>query len=32
VLRDHVYEYKMTVWYKDQIYKECAVILNSACL
>ena len=29
---DHIYEYKMTVWYKEQIYKGCAVILNSASL
>jgi uncharacterized membrane protein len=25
---DHVYEYKMNVWYKGQMYKGCAVILN----
>jgi uncharacterized membrane protein len=25
---DHLYEYKMTVWYKGQMYKGCAVILN----
>src|SRR5580692_6393460 len=25
---DHLYEYKMTVWYKSQMYKGCAVILN----
>jgi uncharacterized membrane protein len=24
---DHVYEYKMTVWYKGQMYKGCAVFL-----
>jgi uncharacterized membrane protein len=29
---DHIYEYKMTVLYKEQIYKGCAVILNSASL
>jgi uncharacterized membrane protein len=27
---DHLYEYKITVWYKTQTYKGCAVILNSA--
>jgi uncharacterized membrane protein len=27
---DHLYEYKMTVWYKDQMYKGCAVILEAA--
>jgi uncharacterized membrane protein len=27
---DHLYEYKMTVWYHGQMYKGCAVILNSA--
>jgi uncharacterized membrane protein len=27
---DHLYEYKMTVWYQGQMYKGCAVILNSA--
>jgi uncharacterized membrane protein len=27
---DHLYEYKMTVWYKGQIYNGCGVILNSA--
>jgi len=26
---DHLYEYKMTVWYKGQMYKGCAVILES---
>jgi uncharacterized membrane protein len=25
---DHLYEYKMTVWYKGLIYKGCAVVLN----
>jgi uncharacterized membrane protein len=25
---DHLYEYKMTVWYKGQLYKGCAVMLN----
>jgi uncharacterized membrane protein len=25
---DHVYEYKMNVWYKGTMYKGCAVILN----
>jgi uncharacterized membrane protein len=25
---DHIYEYKMTVWYKGQTYKGCGVILN----
>lgn len=25
---DHVYEYRMTVWYKGQTYKGCGVILN----
>lgn len=24
----HVYEYKMTVWYKGQMYKGCATFLN----
>jgi uncharacterized membrane protein len=27
---DHLYEYKMTVWYKGQTYKGCVVILNTA--
>jgi uncharacterized membrane protein len=27
---DHIYEYKMTVWYKGQTYKGCAVFLNPA--
>jgi uncharacterized membrane protein len=27
---DHLYEYKMTVWYKGQMYKGCAVILDTA--
>ena len=27
-ISDHLYEYKMTVWYKDQMYKGCAVIVN----
>jgi len=26
---DHLYEYKMLVWYKGQIYKGCAVILGT---
>ena len=26
---DHLYEYKMTVWYKGQMYKGCAVILET---
>jgi uncharacterized membrane protein len=25
---DHVYEYKMNVWYKGQMYKGCAVVLG----
>jgi uncharacterized membrane protein len=25
---NHLYEYKMTVWYKGQMYKGCAVILD----
>jgi uncharacterized membrane protein len=25
-ISNHLYEYKMTVWYKDQTYKGCAVI------
>ncbi len=25
---DHLYEYKMNVWYKGQLYKGCGVILN----
>ncbi|MGZ8559094.1 MAG: copper resistance protein NlpE N-terminal domain-containing protein [Chitinophagaceae bacterium] len=28
--RDHLYEYKMTVWYKGEMYKGCAAILNTA--
>ncbi|MBA2251075.1 MAG: copper resistance protein NlpE N-terminal domain-containing protein, partial [Chitinophagaceae bacterium] len=27
---DHVYEYQMEAWYKGQLYKGCAVILNNA--
>jgi uncharacterized membrane protein len=27
---DHIYQYKMTVWYKGQIYKGCGVVLNNA--
>jgi uncharacterized membrane protein len=27
---DHLYEYKMTVWYKGLTYKGCAVVLNKA--
>jgi uncharacterized membrane protein len=27
---DHLYEYKMSVWYKGEMYKGCAVILNIA--
>ncbi|MGZ5219076.1 MAG: copper resistance protein NlpE N-terminal domain-containing protein [Chitinophagaceae bacterium] len=26
---DHLYEYKMTVWYKGEMYKGCAVIMNT---
>jgi uncharacterized membrane protein len=26
---DHLYEYKMTVWYKGQMYKGCAAILDT---
>ena len=26
-ISDHLYEYKMTVWYKGQMYKGCAVML-----
>ena len=26
---DHLYDYKMTVWYKGQTYNGCGVILNS---
>jgi uncharacterized membrane protein len=29
-ISDHLYEYKMTVWYKGQMYKGCAVVLNPA--
>lgn len=29
---DHLYEYKMTVWYKGEMYKGCGIILNSADL
>jgi uncharacterized membrane protein len=25
---DHLYEYKMNVWYKGQLYRGCAVLLN----
>lgn len=25
---DHLYEYKMNVWYKGQLFKGCAVLLN----
>jgi uncharacterized membrane protein len=31
-ISDHLYEYKMTVWYKEQMYKGCAVILNTVDL
>lgn len=27
---DHLYEYKMTVWYKGEVYKGCAVLLDPA--
>jgi uncharacterized membrane protein len=27
---DHLYEYKMTVWYKGQTYKGCGVILHKS--
>jgi uncharacterized membrane protein len=27
---DHLYEYRMNVWYKGQFYKGCAVKLNAA--
>jgi uncharacterized membrane protein len=27
---DHLYEYRMNVWYKNQFYKGCAVKLNAA--
>jgi uncharacterized membrane protein len=27
-ISDHLYEYKMSVWYKGQSYKGCAVIVN----
>ena len=26
-ISDHLYEYKMTVWYKGEMYKGCAVVL-----
>ena len=29
-ITDNLYEYKMTVWYKGEMYKGCAVILNTA--
>jgi uncharacterized membrane protein len=29
-ISDHLYEYKMTVFYKGQTYNGCAVILNNA--
>ena len=29
-LSDHLYEHKMSVWYKDKSYKGCAVILHPA--
>ncbi|HTE23233.1 copper resistance protein NlpE N-terminal domain-containing protein [Flavitalea sp.] len=27
-MSDHLYEYKMTVWFKGKVYKGCAVMLN----
>lgn len=27
-MSDHLYEYKMTVWYKNKTYKGCAVMLS----
>jgi uncharacterized membrane protein len=29
---DHVYEYKMTSWYKGQVYKGCAAIMSPGSL
>ena len=29
-MSDHLYEYKMTVWYKTKVYKGCAVMLSDA--
>ena len=29
-MSDHLYEYKMTVWFKGQVYKGCAVMLTDA--
>jgi uncharacterized membrane protein len=26
---DHLYEHKMTVWYKEKMYKGCGVVLNA---
>jgi uncharacterized membrane protein len=28
-ISDHLYEYKMTVWFKGKVYKGCAVMLNN---
>jgi uncharacterized membrane protein len=28
-ISDHLYEYKMTVWYKGEMYKGCAVMLGN---
>lgn len=29
-MSDHLYEYKMTVWFKGKVYKGCAVVLNDS--
>ncbi|MHA4842952.1 copper resistance protein NlpE N-terminal domain-containing protein [Flavitalea antarctica] len=29
-MSDHLYEYKMTVWYNNKVYKGCAVMLGDA--
>ena len=31
-MSDHLYEYKMTVWYKSKIYKGCAVTLTDEAI
>jgi uncharacterized membrane protein len=31
-ISDHLYQYRMTVWYKDRTYRGCAMILNDAGL
>lgn len=29
-ISDHLYQYKMTVWYKSEMYKGCAIMMNEA--